>query len=769
MAVKTNEILIGSKENPILALDNDSIISVNGNLACDLLCETIPVDTLEIQCRYDRMQVAFSPIDYNGMRTSTGKQVYARSAGTENVLNIPYASGLWYYNGGSYIGKFYVVDAQRTGKSVYTIKAQSAIGILDALPYYGKLFVNQPLLDVVKNIILTDGMDKTETTFLLELADSITLGDDLDSISVTGWIPVCTKRAALHHVLFAQGINILKEENDSFLITKISNANAGEINQNDEYDSGTVDLTERVKSVEVTEHAYVKSPNTEPVVLYDNTEAPIDLETTVVFDSAPIVAASLTVSGSLTIRSSNENCAVVSGVGILSGIPYTHTTHVVSRTNESSADGKSISVSDATLVNAVNSNAVADRLHAYYTSKRDIQIPIVLSGQRCGMRYSCTTPFWDKKEAFIVSMTINASAIAKADCKMVSGYEHPEKPGELMHMVLLTGSGIFQVPSEVLESENPRLRVVLIGGGQGGGGGTAGSEGPSSAYVRNLNDLGKPGNPGINGEPGKILTIQIDGNNIKKEYSYSCGSGGKGGSAYDHGVAQTPGTIGEKTVFGTFSSDRGVTPVAGYQDPLSGKIYGGPSPDFSKIVKSGKGGGIYLFTEIMGGLEVQRSELIHAEPGVVVINEYLARVYGYELGAVMEFPGGNGLKFKKLDNDSFSDGTRSGGGGGGPVVQKNPGAAWDYYDGSDAVFDGMNVIGGKGGVGASHLDAPTPFAFSDTAFGRGGIGGHGGGGGGSAGECRIPSDYTITEGKPGTGGRGGAGSDGAPGCILVYY
>lgn len=768
MTVRTNEILIGSKENPILSLDNDNIISVNGNLACDLLCETIPIDTLEIKCRYDRMQVVFSPIDYNGMRTSAGKQVYARSTGTEDVLNIPYASGLWYYNGGLYIGKFYVVDAQRTGKSVYTIKAQSAIGILDVMPYYGKLFVNTPLSDAIKDIILTDGMRRTATPFLLEIADSIVLGDGLDSITVTGWIPVCTKRAALHHVLFAQGINILKAENDSFLITKISNAEAGEINPNDEYDSGTVDLTERVKSVDVTEHAYVKSPNTEPVVLYDNTEAPIDLETTVVFDSAPIVAASLTVSGSLTILSSNENCAVVSGVGILTGIPYTHTTHVVSRTNGSSADGKSISVSDATLVNAVNSNAVADRLYAYYTSKRDIQIPIVLSGQRCGMRYSCTTPFGDKREAFLVSMTINASAIAKADCKMVSGYEHPEKPGELMHMVLLTGNGIFQVPSEVLESENPRLRVVLIGGGQGGGGGTAGSEGPSSAYVRNLNDLGQPGNPGINGEPGKILSIQIDGNKIKKEYSYSCGSGGKGGPAYGHGVTQSPGDIGEKTVFGTFSSDRGVTPVVGYQDPLSGRVYGGPSPDFSKIVKSGKGGGIYLFTEIMGGLEVQRSELIHAESGVVVINEYLASRFGYELGAVMEFPGGNGLNFKSLPG-SLLDGTRSGGGGGGPVVQENPGVAWYYYDGSDAVFDGKNVTGGNGGNGAGYLDAPTPFAFSDTAFGRGGIGGHGGGGGGAAGECRVPSDYTITEGKPGSGGFGGAGSDGAPGCILVYY
>ena len=118
MAVKTNEILIGSKENPILVLDNDCLISVNGNLACDLLCEEIPIDTLEIQCRYDRMTDAFSPSDYDGMETVDGKVLYTRSSATENDLNIQYATKLWYYNDGAYIGKFYVTDAQRTGKTV---------------------------------------------------------------------------------------------------------------------------------------------------------------------------------------------------------------------------------------------------------------------------------------------------------------------------------------------------------------------------------------------------------------------------------------------------------------------------------------------------------------------------------------------------------------------------------------------------------------------------------------------------------------------------
>lgn len=761
MAVKTNEILIGSKENPILSLDNDNIISVNGNLACDLLCETIPVDTLEIQCRYDRMQVAFSPIDYDGLRTSAAKQVYARSAGTDDVLDIPYASGLWYYNGGSYIGKFYVVDAQRTGKSVYTIKAKSAIGVLDVMPYYGKLFVNTPLSDAINDIILTDGMRRTETPFLLDLAESIVLGSNLDAVTVTGWIPVCTKREALHHVLFAQGINILKSENDAFLVSRITNLNAGEIDPNDEYDGGSVDLTDRVKSVEVTEHSYVQSPNAEPVVLYDNTETLVDLGTTVIFDSAPIVASSLLASGTLVILASNENCAIVTGVGTLTGIPYTHTTNVISRVNGSNADGQSISVSDATMVNAVNSNAVADRLYDYYSQKREMKIPIVLSGERCGLKYICTSPFGEKKEAFISSMSVTASAIAKADCKMISGYEPPERPGELTHLVVLTGSGVFQVPREVFEADNPRMRVILIGGGQGGQGGQSGEYG-KTGLVNDVASLAKPGSHGTNGSPGRIRMIQID-KKISEYYSYSCGCGGKGGQRVSYGEAQITGDMGGPTTFGDYSSEVGTIPEVGFIDPLSGNVYGGPSPDFSKVIRSGRGGGV---VKRISSEQADGEYRIDPESGVIVANEAIAEEYGVELGQVIEVRGGKGSVYEF--GNAFNGYT--GGGGGGPAINY---IQWNYDNASDGYYykiNGKDIGGGHGGRGGSGLDGPSPFAFSKTAYGRGGIGGHGGGGGGSSGYLLYTaSGYTVTAPNPGRGGDGGKGSDGAPGCILVYY
>lgn len=774
MAVKTNEILIGSQENPILALDNDSIISVNGNLACDLLCETIPVDTLEIQCRYDRMQVAFSPIDYDGMRTSAGKQVYARSAGTEDVLNIPYASGLWYYNGRSYVGKFYVVDAQRTGKTIYTIKAQSAIGVLDAMTYYGRLFVNKPISDVVHDIILTDGLEPTETPFLLNLYESVRIDPDLTGITITGWIPVCTKRNALHQVLFAHGLNILKSDDDAFLIARIPNEKNVDIDPNNEYQGGSVDLVENVKEVEITEHSFVRAPNADPQVLFDNTESfsiP-EMVSRVVFDSAPVTVDTLTTTGSLEILKANENCAIVRGFGTLSGIPCSHGTNVLTRKNEAVVDGKSVSVNDATLVNSVNSSAVLDRIYLYYSSKRAMRIPIVLNGEKCGKKYLFHTPFGDTRESFISEMTISSSAIAKADCTVVTGYEpnNLQKAG-FSHMVCLTDSGVFTVPDEVLNSENPLLQVIIIGGGQGGSGGQGGEPG-RQGFVRSISQLAKPGKNGKNGSPGRILRVLIDKNSLKEYYSYSCGSGGEGSNMRPYGTETDPGAFGTESFFGDYSSNLGAVPSYGFLDPLSGNVYGGPSPDYSNIIKSGRGGGA-----------VQEESgywyAVEAEPGVMLVDQEVSdwllnnKKIDVKVGTLFEFQGGYGAIKEEIG--SFSESNYflgvSGGGVGGPLFYKNNPNNNAWYDGGKTTISGTTITLGSGGKPGTLQSTISPFVFSPTAWGQGGLGGQGGPGCGSSGACIMhASGLTVVEGKYYEYNSYGAkGGDGAPGCILVYY
>lgn len=785
MAVKQNDIRIGSRDNPFLALNNSDIITVGGNLACDLLCEEIPIDTLEIQCRYDRMHRVFAPSDYGGLQSADGLSFRSRESAAGSVLDIPYATGLWYFNDDQYIGKFYVSDARRTGKNVYSITAVSAMGVLDGLTYYGKLFLNQPLSDVLNDIILTDGLRATNTPFLTALSESIVLSDGLDAVKVSGWIPNCTKREALHHVLFAQGLNIFKAENDAFLISRVSASSVGGIDPKNVYDSGSVDLTDRVKVIEVTEHSFIPNQNVEDVVLYDNTEAAVDMEATVSFDAAPIMVDTITATGTIKIKQKNENCAVVSGVGTLTGKPYSHTSHTITRTNNSVIDGETITVSDATLVNSLNSNAVADRLFAYYTQRKQMQLPIVLHGERCGLKYGCVSPYGDDVDAYIAAMTINASAIAKADCRMISGYVPPKGSGEFSNCVLLTGSGTFTVPEEVLNADNPRIRFVLIGGGSGGYGGENGEDGPKG-IVHQKSSLAKPGSAGKNGAPGKILVVQFDATDIKMSYQFDCGSGGSAGWASSDAELQpedgTPTrllglTEGEVAVI--YTSASGSVSDAGYIDILSGIVYGGAAPDFSGL-SGGRGGGFSDEWDQTGLMPLPLADYYDPHGGEYVVNKEISLISGGKIGSIQYADGSmvggaaHGNRWETIVSGwgyMYAD-YYDGAAGGGPITpaQKNT----ELIEGHPTVIDdyAREIRLGRGGNGADGADAPSPLDISHSAYGQGGIGGMGGAGGGAGGVLNPYvdfSDYYVYGGSGGYGGKGGKGSDGAPGCILVYY
>lgn len=785
MAVTENDIRIGSRENPFLSLDNSDIISVNGNLACDLLCEEIPIDTLEIQCRYDRMHRVFAPSDYDGLQSADGLSFRSREGAVGSVLDIPYATGLWYFNDDKYIGKFYVSDAKRTGKNVYTITAQSAMGVLDGMTYYGKLFLNQTLPEVLEDIILTDGLRQTNTPFLTALHASLALSEGLDTVKVSGWIPSCTKREALHHVLFAQGLNIFKAENDAFLISRVSASSVGDIDPKNVYDSGSVDLTDRAKLIEVTEHAFVPNLNAEDAVLYDNTDASVDTEAVVSFDSAPIVKSTVAATGTIKIKALSENCAVISGVGTLTGKPYTHTSNVIARSNGSVLDGQTVTVSDATLVNTLNSNAVADRLFAYYAKRKQMQVPIVLSGERCGMKYGCVSPYGDEIDAYIAAMTIQASAIAKADCKLISGYVPPKGSGEFTHMVLLTGNGTFSVPEEVLSSDSPRIRFILIGGGSGGYGGESGEDGAlgKDGALSSPSNLAKPGKAGANGTPGRILTVQFEGGKVLSSYQYICGDGGAAGWNAEYSA---PEDGGQTRIYDSASAEiatsaGGSKAETGFLDVISGNVYGGPAPDFSDL-SSGRGGGISEGDPGPGGL--LPSPLVESydpEGGKYVVNKAISLITGQKIGSIQYADGGtggaaHGSRWESLPaiirGETMCADYYDGAGGGGPITQTqtNPGNMSGHA--TQIHEDVKEIYLGSGGNGADGADAPYPLDINPCAYGQGGIGGMGGGGGGGGGVLNPDldwSEYYVYGGTGGNGGKGGRGSAGAPGCILVYY
>lgn len=478
----------------------------------------------------------------------------------------------------------------------------------------------------------------------------------------------------------------------------------------------------------------------------------------------------ITATGTIKIKQKNENCAVVSGVGMLTGKPYSHTSHTIARTNNSVIDGETITVSDATLVNSLNSNAVADRVFAYYTQRKQMQLPIVLHGERCGLKYGCVSPYGDDVDAYIAAMTINASAIAKADCRMISGYVPPKGSGEFSHCVLLTGSGTFTVPEEVMSADNPRISVVLIGGGDGGNSGIGGQLGPYGS-VKYASELAKPGKAGKSGKSGRVYRTIIEGEKLCSQYAYKCGLGGKGGTyeppiTMDYDSISAPGGTGEDSLFGDYNSQSGTVAESGYIDLLSGNIYAGPAPDFSHVL-SGRGGG--YCTDEYEPLINHSVVYILAGDGEYVTNKEISTIEGGKIGDICygrEGKSGSGVLIE--NSNMYYLYARGGAGGGGPFL---PSFENGYLDGTPSYVSGNTLYLGNGGHGADGADAPNPMDIYPNAYGMGGIGGMGGGGGGASGvlDGNYDCPYTVVPGSPGLGGCAGRGSDGAPGCILVYY
>ena len=150
------------------------------------------------------------------------------------------------------------------------------------------------------------------------------------------------------------------------------------------------------------EHGYYYLSNAEEEVLFD-TQANVVENTVVTFDH-PIYPDSLTVEegGDLTISSRGTNYAIVSGSGILKGVPYVHTTKRLTADNEEALTEKIVTIEEATLVTAANSENVLARLSAYYFHATTVQNSIIANGESTGKRYSFENAFHEPTSAFLV-------------------------------------------------------------------------------------------------------------------------------------------------------------------------------------------------------------------------------------------------------------------------------------------------------------------------------------------------------------------------------
>lgn len=696
-------------------------------------------------------------------------------------------------------GTFYVQSIKRIAPKLYTITATSKVGLLSGGQHMGGIYTGNLAGDVIKDIC----------------GDvAVAVKSNISDIKLYGWLPIATPRENLAQVLFATGATVKEDRDGTLRIEGLWDGMSSIISADRIYEDSSVDYGSDVSSVSVTEHQYTEGG--ELTTLFEGTAAQGD----VITFSDPHYG--LVATGFTIIESGANYAKVSAGSGTLQGQPYIHNTREITRTVNADATENVKTVRDATLVSLVNSKAVAERMVNYYKCVENISAPTLYARELPGDRLGVYHPFDEAyADACLESESVTLSGTLKAQEKSVVGFAPIliEREITYEYQQLIAEDATWTVPDGVTDA-----RLVIIGGGSGGSKGSAGSNGQkggaASASAKGGSGSSDPGSGGSGGTPGdpgqggKILSVDVSVTDGNRDITVSIGSGGVGETETSSATSGGETTVAYGDML--YSSANGVLMDYGFQDVLSGVIYGRKG-DSGLAGASGGAGGEYTAAKGNSGENLDQNtggtggtpsrkwgpsfvykytynkttttgNLAQKTAGDVVsgyfgyefdssTGKFTLKDYGsytFTVGGVQgqTVYAANGDGMIEYNYHNYAKGnttyytpqaassasaytTRSGGGGGGGAAYGN-----DGYSASDA--------GGANGADA------LPPAAADT-YGTGGTGGNGGGGGGGGGgNYIVTSEYytstaTVAATGNGTGGAGSSGGDGAHGCVLVYY
>lgn len=606
---KKSKLYIGSLTNPTYMFKGDSIFSANVEQKVSLVGQNLSYDTLTINVADDYANVVdvtrFLSSDGQEIVTGAG-EVYCVDVGgfkESGLLDLPDQTPVWYYNGNDLIGKFYLDDVTREAKNQYRLECVSAIGVLDKMQHGGGLFLQSTFGEVLRHILAADLHGDGDPVIPYEI------DDDVAALRVSGWLPKDTKRNNLYQLVFAYGVNIIKnpDGNPRFTFVYSGAQTPTQITSEVIYDEGAVTYTKPYSRISVTEHTYTAVRTVEAVVLHDNTADEALNNAEIWFTQAPVIVDTLSTEGDLTIVSATENSVVLTGTGKLTGIPYTHTERVVNRDNTSATEEKVISISKCTMANAVNSDNLLNRLYAFYCPAgkiKEIKGSFVQNSERCGKAYTIKNRFGEDENVFLSQMDLTTSAITKANATFFADYVPMGQAGLYSHVDILVPTwdetyqkwvyaGTWQVPEGVTE-----FKVVMIGGGTGGESGYAGDNGGDAyahTYVESNADIsaiwfgaegGDGGNGGNGGNAGRVKAFTIQNATAGDTYNYTLGQGGEGGAS----TGFKPDTLSELR-----SALENENPNITYTDEEINALIAQEATDWNGAPNAGSAGGATTF------------------------------------------------------------------------------------------------------------------------------------------------------------------------------
>lgn len=272
----------------------------------------------------------------------------------------------------SSFGTFYIEEWKSTANKIMKLNTVDAIGIMDGTTFYGGIYRNKTVRELVREITNDAGF-------------GFTLDGALSEITLSGWIPVCSHREALQQVAIAAGgyvdtsragavkIKALPDTEDIYYTIGMDRKHVGT----------EVTLKSLVTGVSVTGHSYSLDSTVQK--LYEDTLEAGEAE---ILFSEPVSVTQVT--GAQLIESGVNFCrvnAASAGTVIVEGNKYEDNTKVVSvRLSALPAGEKEnvLKVENATLISSSNALAAAKRIFNYHQKRIQQNLTFVVSNEAVG-------------------------------------------------------------------------------------------------------------------------------------------------------------------------------------------------------------------------------------------------------------------------------------------------------------------------------------------------------------------------------------------------
>lgn len=143
------------------------------------------------------------------------------------------------------IGVYYINEHRRTARTVYDLRCQDAIGVLNDDTFSGGVYTNYSAKQLMLDIIGND--------FKVDFGN-------VEDMQLTGILQPSAKRAAIQQVAFAWGVCVATDGGEVVRVFHLE-YDPEDIGTNRVYTGATVQTSAIVTSVRVTAHTYTQSGN----------------------------------------------------------------------------------------------------------------------------------------------------------------------------------------------------------------------------------------------------------------------------------------------------------------------------------------------------------------------------------------------------------------------------------------------------------------------------------------------------------------------------